>query len=317
MISIATLATLLLLIGGVAIVGVALVGGSNERTLAGRIDLARGATLEKPAVERTTVPDWQERALGSLQALFMIRMRRNWGVTRRPLFLLIVAVMAAVIAWLVATLGAHFSGSVGLLCGVVAFFLVPRIVVMREQTRADRQFSELLPDAIDMVVRIVRAGMPVGAAVRTVGQEGNPPLSTTFSRVADQASIGVPFDEALTRVAGSIGNVDFRFFAVAVALQQMTGGNLAATLETLSTIIRRRRAVILKAHAASAEVRMSALILGSIPFFVLGALLLVAPTYLKPLFSDFRGNIILGLAMFLLFLAFMTMRTMIRNALAT
>src|SRR5690242_5983152 len=116
MISIATIATLLLLIGGVAIVGVALVGGSNERTLAGRIDLARGATLEKPAVERVAAPDLQERALGSLQALFMIRMRRNWGITRRPLFLLIVTVMAAIIVWLVATL--KLSGSVGVLCGV-------------------------------------------------------------------------------------------------------------------------------------------------------------------------------------------------------
>ncbi len=308
---------LLLVVGGLAMLAFAFASRTTERTLAGRVDLAKGTALQRAAVEPEAVQSWQEGALDALQSLFMIRMRRRWGVSKRPLFLLVAGLGSAVIAWLLVSLGAQMANYIAGLCAVAAFFLGPRFVVMREQHRADRQFSELLPDAVDMVVRIVRAGMPVGAAVRTVGEEGNPPLSTTFAQVADQASIGVPFDEALTRTAAAIGNVDFRFFAVAVSLQQMTGGNLAATLETLSTIIRRRRAVLLKAHAASAEVRMSAIILGAIPIFVMGALALISPNYLRPLFTDFRGNIILGLAAFLLLLAFVTMRTMIRNALAT
>lgn len=168
-----------------------------------------------------------------------------------------------------------------------------------------------------MVVRIVRAGLPVAPALRTVGQQGSPPLSTMFARIADQNEIGMPLGEAMARTSDLVGNPDFRFFAVAVALQQSTGGNLATTLETLSQIIRRRRAVRLRAGAATAEVRISAIVLGSIPFFVTGALLLVAPNYLDPLFADPRGNVILGLALLGLLLAGLMIRAMIRNALRT
>ena len=306
----------LLLGGGLALMAGAVVGDRSERALAGRLDLMKGAPTQRPAVDAEVVPDRQDRLLSALQSLFAYRMRRSWGVSPRPLFLLAVGFGAAVAIWLLNLVAVHLPGSIGTIGAVAGFFLVPRLIIMREQRRADRDFSEMLPDAIDMVVRIVRAGMPVGAAVRVVAQEANRPLSMIFGRVADQAAIGVPFDEALSRVAAAIGNADFRFFAVAVALQQMTGGNLAATLETLSQIIRRRRAVILKARAASAEVRMSAMVLAAIPFFVTGALLLVAPSYLNLLFSDLRGNVILGLAVFLLLSAGITMRTMIRNALS-
>ncbi len=125
----------------------------------------------------------------------------------------------------------------------------------------------------------------------------------------------MPLDQAMAKTSEAVGNPDFRFFAVAVALQQSTGGNLAVTLETLSQIIRKRRAVRLKARAATAEVRISAIVLGAIPFFVTGALLFAAPTYLDPLFADPRGNIILGLAVLGLLLAGLTMRAMIRNSL--
>ena len=305
-----------LMAGGLAVIVMVLVGQRNDRTLAGRVELLKNTPTQRPQVDPEEVPRWQDRALAMVQSVFAYRMRRTWGLSNRPVTLLVVGIVSAIAFWLFNRLALHVPGSIGWVVTVVVFFLIPRFVLMREQHRADAQFSELLPDAIDMVVRIVRAGMPVGAAVRTVAQEASPPINGVFGRVADQSAIGMPFDEALTRISAQIGNTDFRFFAVAVALQQMTGGNLTATLETLSTIIRRRRAVILKAHAASAEVRMSALILGAIPFFVGGALALLAPTYLNALFNDPRGNVILGVALFLILAAALTMRTMIRNALA-
>jgi tight adherence protein B len=166
-----------------------------------------------------------------------------------------------------------------------------------------------------MLVRIVRVGLPVSAAIRTVGRETKPPVSTVFSEVADQTEIGVALNDALARTGAAVGNPDFRFLAVAVALQQATGGNLAATLETLSQIVRKRRAVRLKAMAASAEVRLSAIVLGTMPFVVTAALVLVAPSYLDPLFAEPRGNIILGLALLSLLMAGITMRMIIRKSL--
>ena len=190
------------------------------------------------------------------------------------------------------------------------------MLLNREQHRADAQFSELLPDTVDMVVRMVRAGLPVGGAIRTAGTEAEPPLSTVFSGIADLAEIGMPLSEALTKTTEAVGNADFSFFGVAVALQQSTGGNLAATLETLSEIVRRRRAVRLKARAATAEIRVSAIVLACIPFFIVGALLMVSPGYLEPLISDPRGNLIVGVAALSLLLGGLTMRAMMRAAMS-
>ena len=153
------------------------------------------------------------------------------------------------------------------------------------------------------------------AVISTVGQEAEPPLSTVFVKIADQTDIGLPLDQALATTSDSVDNPDFRFFAVAVALQQATGGNLTVTLETLSQIIRKRRAVRLKARAATSEVRISGIVLGAIPFVVTGLLLTVAPDYLAPLFADPRGNIILGMAVLGLLLAGITMRAMMRDSL--
>jgi tight adherence protein B len=135
-----------------------------------------------------------------------------------------------------------------------------------------------------------------------------------FKDLADQVEIGIPFEDALTAAAERIGLPDFRFFSVAVVLQRATGGNLASTLELLSDIMRKRRAVRLKAQATTAEVRVSAYILGSMPFLVTGVLLLIQPGYLTPLVTDPRGKFILLAAAAMLTLGFLTMRRMMRRA---
>jgi len=307
-------AAVFMIAGGSGLMVLALGARSARRTLGRRVDAITFASLPDSAGSGWALLRLR-RILVGLRSLFAFRMRRSWGAHANPLYLVAAGVIAAAVIWLLGRLAGFLPGY---LLGVGAaggFFLVPRIILVWQQRRSDAQFGELLPDAIDMVVRIVRAGLPVGVAIRTVGQEANAPLSNMFGKVADQAEIGVPLDEAVARTSAAVGNPDFSFFAVAVALQQSTGGNLAATLEALSQIIRRRRAVRLKAKAATAEVRMSAIVLGSIPFFVTGALLMVAPSYLRPLFADPRGRIILGVAVLGVVLAGITMRIMVRNSL--
>jgi tight adherence protein B len=310
------LGVLLLLAGAAGLLAFALDARARQRALGRRVDVITPTRLPQVSQGEPGLASARlTRALIGLRSLFTFHMRRSWGVSANPLYLLVAGVAGAAAIWLLGRVAHHLSGYVIAIGAAGGFFLLPRIILMREQHRSDVRFADLLPDAIDMVVRIVRAGLPVDGAIRAVGQEADPPLSTVFAKIADQTEIGMPLDEALAKTSELVGNPDFRFFAVAVALQQSTGGNLAATLETLSQIIRRRRAVRLKARAATAEVKISAIVLGSIPFFVTGALLLVAPNYLDPLFADPRGNIILGLALFGLLLAGMIMRAMIRNSL--
>lgn len=263
-----------------------------------------------------TSPSALSRSLNRrVRSMFAYRLARTWGVTANSPFLLMAALVAAVGLGGLAGLVLHLPSYIALIAAAGGFFLIPRLLIKREQRRAEAQFSDLLPDAIDMVVRMVRAGLPVGPALRIVGDEADPPLSTVFTGIANLADIGVPLAEALATTGEAVGSPDFRFFGVAVALQQATGGNLAATLETLGEIIRKRRAVRLKARAATSEIRMSAIVLGAIPFFIVGALLVVSPGYLEPLISDPRGNFIVGAAILCLCLAFVTMRTMMRSAL--
>jgi tight adherence protein B len=304
------LGILLVLAGSGGLLALALAARAREHALGHRVNTIMRAPLRRMSPSEPG----PARALIGLRSLFAFRMRRSWGVSANPLYLLLAGLVAAAAIWSLGGVPAYLPGYVPAIGAAGGFFLLPRIILVREQHRSDAQFAELLPDAIDMVVRILRAGL-LGPAIRTVGQEAARPLSTMFAKIADQIEIGVPLDEAMARTSEAVGNPDFRFFAVAVALQQSTGGNLAATLETLSQIIRRRRAVRLRAAAATAEVRISAIVLGAIPFFVMAALLLVAPSYLDPLFADPRGNVILGLALFGLLLAGVTMRAMIRNSL--
>ena len=111
-------------------------------------------------------------------------------------------------------------------------------------------------------------------------------MSDIFTNLADQMAIGITFEDALAVAGERVGLPDFRFFVVAVALQRATGGNLASTLEILSEIMRKRRAMRMKAKAVTGEVRMSAYVLGSMPFFIIGGLLVMTPDYLQPLIAE-------------------------------
>ena len=160
---------------------------------------------------------------------------------------------------------------------------------------------------------MVRAGLPITAAVRTVALETSPPISTVFAAIADQLKIGVPIEKTLDESSAKIGLADFRFFTVAVGLQYATGGNLTQTLEILSDIIRKRRAARLKAKAATGEIRITAYTLGAIPLVTTGALIVIQPAYLVPLWTDPRGHFIIAMACAGLLAAFLSMRAMMRS----
>ena len=238
---------------------------------------------------------------------------RDWGVTQRGFVLLPLGLAAGGALWLLLEVGFGLPPLFALPLAFASFVAAPRALLAREQRRAERLFLDLLPSAVDMVIRMLRAGLPITTAIRTVGAEALHPVDTVFAMLANQLEIGIGFDEALERAGDRIGIAEFRFFTAAVALQHATGGNLAATLEMLADIIRRRRAARSKAQAATAEVRLSAIVLGAMPFVVTGLLLLVNPRYLAPLIDDTRGKAIIALAIGLLLVGFGSMRRMMRS----
>ncbi|MFI4987822.1 MAG: type II secretion system F family protein [Alphaproteobacteria bacterium] len=310
---------LALLVLGVGVLVVVLMQGRKEQgALGGKIDRALGVQKsdKKRGAEAAESSPWAKEFTRRLR-LLLVGSGRSWGVQSSTMRLFLYGFAAAMVAFIMFRLALHLPVWLWIPITFGAFLLVPRVVIKQEQNRVEARFMALFPDTIDMVVRMVRAGLPVSSTMRTLGERAAPPVNGVFATIADQIEIGIPLEDALANMAERIGMADFRFFSTAVSLQRATGGNLAVTLESLGEIIRKRRAIRMKANAATAEVRISALVLAAIPFFITGALTLMAPAYLAPLITDPRGNILVGIAILSLTLAGLTMRYLIRRATMT
>ena len=308
---IAFLLCMLLLAGGA---GAALLQVRDaRREMKRRTDLVAHVPRDRPKQAKGVSSGLMSIAI-AFRRIFALGLPHRWGMRASPPTLILSGLGGAGIIWILTGLLFHLSGWIVAPLVVFTFLLVPRQVLKMQQNKAEQTFLNRFPDALDMVVRMVRAGLPVMAAIRTIGSEAAEPVGPVFLSLADQVDIGIQFEDALVQEGERIGLADFRFFAVAVSLQNTTGGNIASTLQTLSEIIRKRRAARMKAKATSAEVRVSAIILGSLPFVVIGGLLITSPAYLTPLATDPRGNVIVGLAIVLLALGFLTMRGLMRRA---
>jgi tight adherence protein B len=313
-----------MIIGAAAVLALLLLSGG---ALIGALILSRRARFEREQrVALVAVPEVRPvDALGSwlkgrssqldvhLQRFFAAGVDTVWGMELGALPLIVIAMASAAAAWALTRLVFGLPLWFALPAAVAFGYIVPRMLLLRQRRKMARAFSNLFPDALDAIGRMLRAGLPISAAVQAVSTESPPPVNEAFTIVANQMGIGVPIDEALDVSSRYIAMPDFRFFTVAVVLQHMTGGNLAGTLGILSEIVRKRRAVRLKAGATTAEIRVSAYVLGGLPFFILGALLIVQPGYLTPLFVDPRGHLILAVAAGLLVMGGITMRQMMRS----
>ena len=198
------------------------------------------------------------------------------------------------------------------LAGLCVGLLVPHLVVTLLISRRIKHFIALFPEAIDLIVRGLRSGLPVPESIRTVGEEMKDPIGVEFRTVSEKIKLGVTLDEALKEMEERISVPEFRFFVISLSIQRETGGNLAETLENLSDILRKRRQMKLKIKAMSSEASASALILGSLPFALFGILSLVSYEYVLPLFTDPRGNMLLAAALVSLVVGVAVMMKMVR-----
>ncbi len=149
-----------------------------------------------------------------------------------------------------------------------------------------RRFDEQLPDALDMLVRSLRAGHPVTAAMRLVANQMPDPMGTELGLAVDEMTFGLELREALQHLAERIDSEHLRFMVVAIRIQHRSGGNLAEVLGSLARLIRDRRRMVKKIQALSAEGRASAWVLSALPFVVTGAIVLMRPTYFSEVADD-------------------------------
>ncbi len=190
-------------------------------------------------------------------------------------------------------LSAWVAAAIAPLAGVTGMAVAFVVQVRRYRAR----FLAGFPDALDLMIRAVRAGVPVVQAIISAGRELPYPVGREFRLMGDALRLGMDAQEVMEAASKRIGVPDFRFFVVCLQLQRETGGPLADTLENLSAIIRARREVRLKTRALTAQGRAAAKIIALVPFVVMGALKFVGADYIDVLFDTERGQKLLYLAL--------------------
>ena len=216
--------------------------------------------------------------------------------------------VTAVVLWL--TLG--YSLLINLLAGFTIGFGLPHIVIGRQIAKRTKRFAALLPEALDLIVRGVRSGLPVTETMKTIGEEIADPVGVEFQRISDQMKIGVSMDEAMWATAKRLQIQEFNFLVISMSIQQETGGNLAEILENLSNMVRRREQMRLKVKAMSSEARASAMIIGSLPFIMCALISFINPRYMSTLFVDPRGWIMIAIGLTSLLIGILIMAKMVR-----
>ena len=220
------------------------------------------------------------------------------------------------------------SGVVGLLAGVVLLVLrqmplialgatfaaglgLPRWVVGMLAKARTKKFTEAFSDAIDIIVRGIKSGLPVHDCLKIIGKECPEPLAGEFRVLTENTGMGMSMEQALERMYERMPTNELRFFTIVLTIQAKTGGNLAEALGNLSTVLRARKLMAEKIKALSAEAVASAFIIGSLPPGVIVLISLTAPTYMAPMFSDQRGHFMLMIAAFWMSCGIFVMRKMI------
>ena len=206
----------------------------------------------------------------------------------------------------------HMPFLVAALAGIAVGIGLPYFVIGRMAARRFARFLKLFPDAIDLIIRGLKSGLPAAESITLVGQEIEDPVGNEFRMVADSMKLGQPLEAALVDAAQRIPLTDFQFFVISLSVQKETGGNLTETLENLSNLLRRRQQMKLKIRAMSSEARASAYIIGSLPFALGSVIYLLNPEYVSQLFLDPRGHVMVGVGLTWLSIGALVMAKMVR-----
>ncbi len=175
-----------------------------------------------------------------------------------------------------------------LAAGVLIGAGLPHLVVGMAISKRIENFVTRLPDALDLLVRGLRSGLPVTETLGVVATELPGPVGEEFKLVTDRIKVGRTMEDALQDTADRLNLPEFNFFCITLAIQRETGGNLAETLANLSDVLRKRAQMKLKIKAMSSESKASAYIVGSLPFIVFGLIYTINPVYLGKFFVDER-----------------------------
>lgn len=246
------------------------------------------------------------RKKGSVEAISARLLEAGLDVSV-PAYLVFSMIIAVIAPLIYLVLGFPVLGAIPV--ALVGGLLVPRLFLAYLAQRRQKKFTEKFADAIDLVVRGVRSGLPLNECFRVVAREFDAPLGDEFRLLVEGQNLGMTLDDLMAKGIERIPTSEYKFFAIVIQIQRQTGGNLADTLAGLSAVLRDRKKARDKAQAMASEAKASAAIIGSLPFAVGLILSVVNPDYIMLLFTDGQHLIAGGLGW--MFIGTMVMKKMI------
>lgn len=225
------------------------------------------------------------------------------------LFYLMSAAVAALVGFAAFVLGVPWYAAA--LAGFAGFLGLPRWALKYLRRRRQQIFLNDFADAIDIMVRGLKSGLPVNEAMKIISTETPPPVGPEFLEIVEGQRIGITLDQGIERLYERMPLAEVNFLAIVMSIQSKTGGNLAEALNNLSKVLRDRKKMKNKIRSMSQEAKASAAIVGAIPFVITGILTIANPAYLNPLWDTTVGNIAVGGSCLLMTVGILIMRKMI------
>ena len=288
-------------IGGL---GWVLVSGDDSSSQAVKRAKAMGAEREVTAAKRAAANTPEARRKQIMSQLQDVERRerkarmttaaklKQAGLSISLRTFVFISIAAGFVGFLISlVLGVHVVLALGI--GVAMGLGLPRWIVGFMGKARMKKFSMAFADAVDILVRGIKTGLPVHDCFKIIARESPQPLGDEFQRLVESMGVGLTLSQALDKMYERMPTPELKFFAIVIAIQQKTGGNLAEALTNLTTVLRARRLMGEKIKALSSEAIASAGIIGSLPPVVMILVSVTSPGYMSLLFTDMRGQVLL------------------------
>lgn len=280
----------------------------NRARKMGTIAIDAPTSRKKSVADSLKEIDTRQKAKEKVTLRLQLQ-RAGLQVTPRDYY--IASAICAILTGTAATLGLGAPLIGGAVAAFIGGFGLPRFVLGKMVKRRQAKFVKELANAIDVVVRGVKTGLPLNECLQVIARETPEPVASEFREVVEQQRLGVTLGEALERMCDRLPLPEVRFLAIVIGIQQQAGGNLSEALGNLSGVLRDRLRMQIKIKALSAEAKASAMVLGSLPPGVMTMVYMASPDYLMPLFTTSIGKFMVAVGACWMFTGVMVMRKMI------
>jgi tight adherence protein B len=271
--------------------------------------VTRGAQKSRREQVEETLKDLERRQQQQKRVPLAARISQAGLSWSKQQFFLVAAGLG--IAAFIAVLGAGFGVMAAIGFGFAAGFGLPFWMLSFLKKRREARFLNMFPDAVDVIVRGIKAGLPLIDSLRVIATDAEEPVRSEFRTIIETQTVGIPLGDACQKLYERMPLPEANFFGIVIAIQQKSGGNLSEALGNLSKVLRDRKKMKAKIQAMSMEAKASAAIIGSLPPAVMGLVWMTSPDYISMLWTHSTGQMMLAASGLWMFTGCMVMRKMI------